>query len=224
MDPYVLCRLSDGSVRVLRGDADDPSRELTRSTSPTPSENFRREIPCRARVSVRRFRRRREPPGVGTRARPGSSCAPPRVRGGGATPATTGRALIVVAPGARSRCTLPSCERVWAADGLSDGARVLAPAGSRARRATTRASPRITPRTRPPRRISSSFAWTLRGGARAAAHRASRRRHGAGVSRVSVPERRAPHAPPQLRFARVPIELGGGGYGPVREDARREVD
>ena len=29
MDPYVLCRLSDGSVRVLRGDADDPSRELT---------------------------------------------------------------------------------------------------------------------------------------------------------------------------------------------------
>ena len=49
MDPYVLCRLSDGSVRVLRGDADDPSRELT-PLDPTPSENFRREIPCRARV------------------------------------------------------------------------------------------------------------------------------------------------------------------------------
>ena len=49
MDPYVLCRLSDGSVRVLRGDADDPSRERP-ARPPTPSENFRREIPCRARV------------------------------------------------------------------------------------------------------------------------------------------------------------------------------
>ena len=181
------------------------------------------------RVSVRRFRRRREPPGV-RRARAGflvraSAGSEAARRGAG----DDGTALIVVrAGGALEVYALPSCERVWAADGLSDGARVLAPAGSRAARDNARVAADHSADASPAPDIVElrvdAFAvaherpllTALRGDGTVLVYRAFLCPSGAGG---------VPHAaPPQLRFARVPIELEGEGTGRFARTRCREVD
>ena len=223
MDPYVLCRLSDGSVRVLRGDADDPSRELTPldpdAVGKLPAGDSV-SCACLFDDSVAAANHPgldARAPGFLVRASAGSEAAR---RDAG----DDGTALIVVrAGGALEVYALPSCERVWAADGLSDGARVLAPAGSRAARDNARVAADHSADASPAPDIVElrvdAFAvaherpllTALRGDGTVLVYRAFLCPSGAGG---------VPHAaPPQLRFARVPIELEGGGYGSVREDA-----
>ena len=232
-DPYVACRLSDGSLVVLKGD------EATSTLSVLPSEALAR-LPKGADVTAACLVDDGVPaanhPGLDARS-PGflrRGCADPADAADAADAASStigsgSTSILALARvgGCVELYALPSCDRIWASDGLSEGVAVLAPVGSRAARENRRrrlaaesaaASSPSTLDTAPPPEIvemrvdaferahERPLLVAVRGDGSVLAYRAFLCPPGAGGV-----ARRAPR--PQLRFARVALDVEGGVDG-----------
>lgn len=240
-DPYVACRLSDGSLVVLKGD------ESTSTLAPLPAEALA-SLPKGADVTAACLVDDGVPaanhPGLDARA-PGflrRGCAEPsrgasierdaedtsgKVPGG-----STSDSMLALARvgGSVELYALPSCDRIWCSDGLSEGVAVLAPVGSRAARenrgrrdaaeASASAAARSLDNSPPPeivemrvdafeRAHERPLLVAVRGDGSVLAYRAFLCPPGAG----GVARR---EGKPQLRFARVALDVEGGvdgGFG-----------
>ena len=226
-DPYVFCVLSDGSLAVLRGD------EAT-STLASLSREALAKLPRGADVTAACL----VDDGVPTADHPGLDArAPGFLRRGcdGAVDTETERdekserstSMLALARvgGSVELYALPSCDRLWAADGLSEGVAVLAPVGSRAARenqrrsaaaaASASASATASMDTSPPPEIvemrvdaferahERPLLTAIRGDGSVLAYRAFLCPPGAGGVKRGAGRS-------QLRFARVPLDVEGG--------------
>ena len=228
-DPYVLLRLSDGTARLLRGAevdarndgggggfelrecgvsadargamAADVASVLTLVSDATPAANH---------------------PGLANRE-PGFLRRATRCPDESAAADASDLVLLAAArnDGGLEIRSLPSGRLAWAAEGLSDGARTLAPAGSRPARELARERARAASGetaggrdSDPPRVVElrlDAFAaaherpmlTALRADGSVLVYRAFLCPPGAGGTKRGDP--------PQLRMARVPVEVEGGG-------------
>jgi len=219
LDPYVLCRMSDGSLRVLKGDEEAGSVE---AMSPSSYANLPTGESIAAAALV--------DDSVPAASRPGLTTREPGFLRRAATSTGTlpedeeGTVLAVTRVGGTLELyALPSCERIWSADGLSEGLNILAPggAGEDAAIDADAAVEQVDDYPAPeivefrldafPRAHERPMLTALRGDGSVLVYRAYVCPPGSGNVDFD--------AKPQLRFCRVPIELEGGGGGMVDTNA-----
>ena len=127
-DPYVIVRLSDGSIRLLVGDENKMTLALMDS-GPIPTSAVTSFTLVDDAVAAA------DAPGGGERHsgwihRAATNGSLTGLEGSKKKGAPTQRETIIALTrtgGSLDLFSLPSCTRIWAADGLSEGARVLSP-------------------------------------------------------------------------------------------------
>ncbi|ACO62465.1 predicted protein [Micromonas commoda] len=215
LDPYVLCRMSDGSLRVLKGDEEKGSVE---AMSPSSYANLPTGESIASAALVDDSVPAAERPGLTTRE-PGFLRR--TATSTGVLPEDEEGTVLAVTRvgGTLELYALPSCERIWSADGLSEGLNVLAPGGAgddvnvdgdgEVEPTDDYPAPEIVEFRLDafPRAHERPMLTALRGDGSVLVYRAFLCPPGAGNV--------GHEAKPQLRFCRVPIELEGGGGGMV---------
>ena len=215
LDPYVLCRMSDGSLRVLKGDEEKGSVE---AMSPSSYANLPTGESIASAALVDDSVPAAERPGLTTRE-PGFLRR--TATSTGVLPEDEEGTVLAVTRvgGTLELYALPSCERIWSADGLSEGLNVLAPGGAgddvgvdgdgEVEPTDDYPAPEIVEFRLDafPRAHERPMLTALRGDGSVLVYRAFLCPPGAGNV--------GHEANPQLRFCRVPIELEGGGGGMV---------
>ena len=214
-DPYVACRFTDGSLAILKGDAS------TATLAPLPKDALA-NLPKGADVTAACL----VDDGVPAATHPGLDArAPGFLRRGCAVGLETDQSTSMLAlarvGGSVELYALPSCTRLWCSDGLSEGVATLMPLHSRAAREHSNArapedsKARQKLDTSPPPEIvemridaferahERPLLTAVRGDGSVLAYRAFLCPPGAGGVKRS-------EKTPQLRFARVALDVEGG--------------
>ena len=228
-DPYVFVVMSDGSLAVLKG---DETNGVFLSLSNETIAKLPRGADVTAACLVDDGVPTADHPGLDKRA-PGflrRGCDSPIVETDAERDEKSERSTSMLAlarvGGSVELYALPSCDKIWAADGLSEGVAVLAPVGSRAARENQRRSAAIegsatlsastaSLETSPPPEIvemrvdaferahERPLLTAIRGDGSVLAYRAFLCPPGAGGVKRGAGRS-------QLRFARVPLDVEGG--------------
>ena len=128
MDPYIIVRLSDGSIRLLSGNLDDMTLSLMESGAiPTSSVTSFALVDDSVEAADAAGGGERKSGWIHRAATNGTITGLEGSKKSGACNRKEAVVALTREGGSLELFSLPSCTRIWSADGLSEGSRVLSP-------------------------------------------------------------------------------------------------